>query len=82
MYILIDNKYKADLTIGYFGTWSERIRIIFEDTHPIFDKYFMTKYYNITDNIIYWGHENKKMYYKRLPAAEAAGPNKSDKAML
>jgi|TARA_B110000967_G_scaffold199273_1_gene233463 hypothetical protein len=48
MKVKIDNIY-ANLEFGYFGTFSERIQIVFEKTHPLYGDHFMTKYYTLID---------------------------------
>ncbi len=64
MRVKIDNIF-ANIQFGYFGTHSERILIDFEETHPVYGDRFMTKYYTVSkDNIITWGHDNKKIRYE------------------
>ena len=40
---------RGEAAIGYFGTWSPRISILFEEKHPELGDEFMTKYYEITE---------------------------------
>ena len=57
--VLVD-RCKASCEIGFFGTWSERIKITFEDNHPEFGKEFFTKHFSfIKPGVISWGHEGK-----------------------
>jgi|SaaInlV_125m_DNA_1040241.scaffolds.fasta_scaffold73627_2 hypothetical protein len=66
MKVKIDNIY-ANLEFGYFGTFSERIQIVFEKTHPLYGHHFMTKYYTlIDDNTIIWGYDNKELKWEKI----------------
>lgn len=49
MKVKIDN-ICADLEFGDFGTFSERIQIFFDKTHPLYGDHFMTKYYTFIDD--------------------------------
>mgnify|MGYP001331696570 CR=1 FL=1 len=40
---------RGEAAIGYFGTWSPRIRIVLEEEHHELGEEFMTKYYRITE---------------------------------
>ena len=39
-------------SIGYFNTWSLRIKIEFLNKHPVIGKIFMTKYFNMKNPVI------------------------------
>jgi len=66
MKVKIDNIY-ANLEFGDFGTFSERIQIVFEKTHPLYGDHFMTKYYTlIDDNTIIWGYDNKELKWEKI----------------
>ena len=59
--ILADGK-SATCEIGFFGTWSERIKIAFIEDHPEFGDLFSTKDFEfIEPGLIRWGREDKKM---------------------
>tara|TARA_Y100000816_G_scaffold289618_2_gene276446 strand:+ start:464 stop:655 length:192 start_codon:yes stop_codon:yes gene_type:complete len=63
MKVKIDNIY-PDLE---FRTFSERIQIFFDKTHPLYGHHFMTKYYTfIHDNTVIWGYDNKKLKWEKI----------------
>tara|TARA_A100001015_G_C14723565_1_gene606923 strand:- start:570 stop:752 length:183 start_codon:yes stop_codon:yes gene_type:complete len=41
---------KATIEFGLFGTFSERLQIVFEKTYLVYCDLFTTKYYNLIDN--------------------------------
>ena len=56
--VLVDGV-PAKAGIGFFGTWSERILLIFEEEHPIYGKEWGTKYYMFDKEEpgkVNWGH--------------------------
>ncbi len=64
--IILDNV-KGKLEFGFFGTFSERIRILFDSPHPIYGKIFMTKYYSLIDETsCYWGNENNILQWEYI----------------
>jgi hypothetical protein len=63
MRVIIDNIY-ANIDINYFGTFSQRILIRFDETHPLYGNEFMTKYFTFKNkNTIIWGYDNKELLY-------------------
>ena len=64
MRVKIDNIY-ANIKSRYMGTFSERIQIIFRETHPIYGEEFITKYYTFTnENSIIWGYDNREIKWQ------------------
>ena len=59
--ILVDGE-KAKCVMGPFGTWSDRINIVFENEHSEFGKQFSTKHFEFLEpGILGWGHDGKTM---------------------
>ena len=59
--VLIDGV-PARAGIGFFGTWSQRIALVFEDEHPKYGKEWGTKYYMFDENEpgkVCWGHNGE-----------------------
>ena len=59
--VLVDGV-PAKAGIGVFGTWSERIVLIFENEHPKYGKEWGTKYYMFDENEpgkVNWGHDGE-----------------------
>lgn len=51
--------------IGYFGTWSPRIKIVMEEEHPDLGVEFMTKYYIFDEKdsgLVNWGKQLGKSF--------------------
>lgn len=66
MRVIIDNIY-ANIDIDYFGTFSERILIKFDETHPLYGDEFMTKYFTFKNkNTIIWGYDNKEIQWRLI----------------
>ncbi len=64
MRVIIDNIY-ANIDINYFGTFSERILIRFDETHPLYGNELMTKYFTFKNkNTIIWGYDNKELQWQ------------------
>jgi hypothetical protein len=64
MRVIINNIY-ANIEINYFGTFSERILIRFDETHPLYGNEFMTKYFTFKNkNTIIWGYDNKELQWQ------------------
>ena len=66
MDVIVDKKYKAKMKIDTFGTFSERILLLFDQPHPIHGKEFMTKYYFFRNNFIEWGFNGQKFEIQYL----------------
>jgi hypothetical protein len=64
MRVIIDNIY-ANIDINYFGTFSQRILIRFDETHPLYGNEFMTKYFTFKNKntIILYYHIPKLLYF-------------------
>ena len=59
--VLIDGV-PAKAGIGFFGTWSQRITLVFEKEHPKYGKEWGTKYYMFDENEpgkVCWGHNGE-----------------------
>ena len=60
--VVIIDGIKGLCSIGYFNTWSLRIKIEFLNKHPVLGKIFMTKYFNMKNpGYLEWGYKNNIM---------------------
>ena len=48
--VVIDGEHEAKLSLGYFGSWSERLLLEFTTEHPVYKEGFMTKWYEFETN--------------------------------
>ena len=59
--VLVDG-YKAKCCMGPMGTFSVRIRFVFEKEHPEYGKEWMTKYFEfLKPGTLGWGFDGKTM---------------------
>ena len=59
--VIVDGQ-KAKCVMGAFGTWSDRIKITFENEHAEFGKEFSTKHFEFLEpGVLGWGYEGRSM---------------------
>jgi hypothetical protein len=66
--VLVDG-FSAKAGVGYFGTFSERISLIFESPHPQLGEYFTTKYFIFDNKIpgkVNWGHDEQSFKIEKI----------------